>query len=64
MKNEIWDVRHSFKNEFNRIIVKENARTETMEELEEVVLQRVKQWIERENPRSLNVDGIWQKYVK
>ena len=41
-KEDIWDSKNSFRNEVNRLIQRENFNTETMQELENVVIKLVK----------------------
>ena len=63
MKDEIVGARHLFRNEVSRIIVEENEKSKSMEELEQKVLQKIKDWIDDERPRWINVDNCWQNYV-
>ena len=38
--------------------------TQTMDELQTSVIERIKEWIHEERPKPLNVDGPWKIYVK
>ena len=63
-KEDIWDTKNWFRNEVSRIITKENLRCRSMLELENSVLIKVKQWMNKEEPKPGFVDGPWQTYVK
>ena len=63
-KEDIWDTKNWFRNEVSRIITKENLRTRNMLELENQVLIKVKQWMNKEVPKPGFVDGPWKTYVK
>ena len=63
-KEDIWDTKNWFRNEVSRIITKENNRCRNMMELENSVLIKVKEWMNREEPKPGFVDGPWQTYVR
>ena len=63
-KDDIWDTKNWFRNEVSRIITENNLQCHTMEELEQVVLTKVKELIQREVPYSGFVDGPWKIYSK
>ena len=58
-KADIWDTKNWFRNEVSRIIDENNMHCKTLEELEFVVLRKVKELISREKPRPGFVDGPW-----
>lgn len=44
-KEDIWDTKNSFRNQVNRLILRDNFLTETMEDLEQSVMKNIKEWI-------------------
>lgn len=63
-KEDVWDTKNAFRNQVNFLILRENFKTETMEELETAVIMYVKEWIALVNPKPQYVDGPWKAYVK
>ena len=63
-KNDIWDTKNWFRNEVNQIIMRANLQCTSMTQLEEVVLEAVKLWLQREQPNKGFVDGPWKCYVE
>ena len=62
-KEDIWESKYSFRNKLKEFIQDENEKTETIEELEATVMERVKKWIDTERPYKKLLDIIWQIYV-
>ena len=62
-KEDIWESKYSFRNKLKEFIQDENQKTETIEELEEKVMERVRNWIDTERPYKKLLDIIWQIYV-
>lgn len=50
-KQDIWDTKHHFRNSVNKIILEENKQSDSMDQLEGKVLERVKEWIKVTRPR-------------
>ena len=47
-KDDFWDSKNMFRAEVSQIIEDNNLQCRTMEELEQVVLNKVKRWIKKE----------------
>ena len=58
VKTDVWDTRHLFRNEIKRAIAEENHKFDTMVELEEAVVQRIKIWV-READEDMRLEGPW-----
>ena len=58
-KDDIWETKNWFRNKISKTIKKYNMGCSTLEELEFLVLRRVKQLIIQEKPSSGRVDGPW-----
>ena len=63
-KEDVWDTKNAFRNQVNYLILRENFKCETMEELETAVIMYIKEWIAQVNPKPQYVDGPWKAYVK
>ena len=59
-KNDIWDTKNWFRNEVSHIIKENNLKCKTMQELEKIVLSKVKSLILYELPNKGFVDGPWK----
>ena len=44
-KEDVWDTKNAFRNQVNYLILRENFKCETMEELELSVIMYIKEWI-------------------
>ena len=44
-KEDVWDTKNAFRNHVNYLILRENFKSETMEELEQAVIMYIKEWI-------------------
>ena len=45
VKTDLWDTRHKFRNAIKHAIYKANLGLDTMEEVEDAVVQYMKQWV-------------------
>ena len=64
MKDDVWDTRNYFRNMLNTMVMEENFRHETMEELERALLVKIKDWIERERPKANACEAPWKTYIR
>ena len=44
-KEDVWDTKNAFRNQVNFLILRENFKTNSMEELETAVIMYIKEWI-------------------
>ena len=58
-KIDIFDIKNEFRNMIGQIIRQENMKTGTMRELEKAVIERVKEYIQKERPRMIT-DEVWR----
>ena len=63
-KEDVWETKNWFRNEISRIILENNLQCNSMEELELLVIQNVKQMIEEVLPKPGFVDGPWKIYAE
>ena len=63
-KEDVWETKSWFRNEVSRIILENNLQTNSMEELEVLVIHNVKQMIEEVLPKPGFVDGPWKIYAE
>ena len=49
-KEDIWESRFIFRKKIGKIVLDENIKTKTIKQLEERVMQRVKEWIKIKKP--------------
>ena len=63
-KEDIWETKNQFKNEVSRIILENNLECKSMEELEFLVILKVKQMIDKVLPKPGYVDGPWKIYAE
>lgn len=59
----MWETRRFFRNKYREIILAQNEQTETMEELELKVLQKIKTMIKKKQLKPGHVDGPWKAFV-
>ena len=52
------------RNVLNTMVMEENFRHATMEELERTLLVKIKDWIERERPKANACEAPWKTYVR
>ena len=55
---DIWDSRHAFRNAIKRAIYEENLGLDTMAEVEDAVVQRMKLWV-KEADTDARLEGPW-----
>ena len=58
-KDDIWETKNRFRNMISKTIKEYNMDCRTLEELEFLVLRRVKQHVMQEKPSPGSVDGPW-----
>ena len=50
-KEDVWDSKNAFRNHINRLILRENIKWTTLEELEIALVNQTKDWIAEVNPK-------------
>ncbi len=63
LKLDPWDGKNSFRNYYRFVILKEHKKASNYEEFEELVICKMKKWVEVNRPVVWLVEGPWVDYV-
>ena len=61
---DMCETKNQFKFELNKILIEENKKTDTMEELVKKIVSAMKEWVIIEKPRMNLLDGAWRIYAQ